>query len=262
MIKVINNSLKYIIETKSVWWYTASARTRARYVRTALGSLWLGISNLLIICVLGFVYGIVFKVDNFKDYYIYLGLGIAVWNTIGVSLNSAPNIFESNSSNLSNTNLNPLFYVCEEWCFQFQTFIQSFVMVIIFLGILDVSLLKNFLIYTPINLLNILLFIFWAPLTICIMAARYCDFYQLIPILTQLVFLISPILYKEKNLGKISIIANLNPIYKVLAFFRDSMIEGRFFFTESLLLLFLNCFMILISLLILEKEKRNLVYYF
>ena len=262
MLKVINKILNYIYKTRSVWWYTASAKTRARYIRTVLGSLWLGISNLLVIGCLGFVYGIVFKAENFIDYYIYLGLGYSIWNTLGGSINSAPEIFSSNSVNLINTNINPLFYVLEEWCFQIQTFLQSFAMVILFLGILDSSIFLNSFIYTPLHLINIMLFIFWAPLMVCLVAARYCDFYQLVPILTQLVFLVSPILYQEKNLGKLSIMANFNPIYKVLALFRDSIIEGKFFFKGSLTLLLVNLIMIILSLLLLNKYKKRLVFYF
>lgn len=262
MLKVINKILNYIYKTRSVWWYTASAKTRARYIRTVLGSLWLGISNLLVIGCLGFVYGIVFKAENFIDYYIYLGLGYSIWNTLGGSINSAPEIFSSNSVNLINTNINPLFYVLEEWCFQIQTFLQSFAMVILFLGILDSSIFLNSLIYTPLHLINVMLFIFWAPLMVCLVAARYCDFYQLVPILTQLVFLVSPILYQEKNLGKLSIMANFNPIYKVLALFRDSIIEGKFFFKGSLTLLLVNLIMIILSLLLLNKYKKRLVFYF
>ena len=55
MIRGISKYLSYIFKTKTVWWYTASAKTRARYIRTYLGSLWLGISNLLLVGVLGFV---------------------------------------------------------------------------------------------------------------------------------------------------------------------------------------------------------------
>ncbi len=66
MLRGISKYLTYIYKTKTVWWYTASAKTRARYIRTYLGSLWLGISNLLLVGVLGFVYGVVFKAENFK----------------------------------------------------------------------------------------------------------------------------------------------------------------------------------------------------
>ena len=88
-----------------------------------------------------------FKAENFKDYYIYLGLGFSIWNTIGGSINAAPNIFTNNSASLMNTNINPLFFVLEEWCFEIQSFLQSLGMVIIFLGILDSQIFIN-LIYS------------------------------------------------------------------------------------------------------------------
>tara|TARA_B100000242_G_C42702652_1_gene328654 strand:- start:42 stop:329 length:288 start_codon:yes stop_codon:yes gene_type:complete len=94
------------------------------------------------------------------------------------------------------------------------------------------------------------------------LAARYTDFYQLVPVATQLIFLISPILYQEKNLGRFSFLSNLNPIYKVLALFRDSIIEGKFFFKGSMIILLINLIMCLISLLILNKYKKRLVFYF
>ena len=117
-----------------------------------------------------------------------------------------------------NSNVNPLFFVLEEWCFAIQSFLQSIGMVIVFLGLLDFSIFIN-LIYTPIHFLNLIIFIFWLPLIICLLAARYTDIYQLVPICTQLIFLMSPILYPERNLGKLSFLANLNPAYKILALF-------------------------------------------
>ena len=261
MIKIAAKTFKYAIKTRRAWWFTATARTRARYSRTILGSLWLGISNLLFICVLGFVYGIVFKVENFREYYIYLGLGFASWNTIGGSLNSSPDIFDNNSSNLINSTLKPVFYVLEEWAFQIQTFVQSYLMVLAFLSILDYKLLVNFLIYSPIHLINVAIFIFWAPLIICILASRYCDIYQLIPIATQLIFLLSPILYAEKSLGPLSAVADYNPIYKVLALFRDSIIQGTYYWREGFLLLFINFIMTILAINLLESRKNEIIFY-
>ena len=59
--------IKHGILTRRAWWFTATARTRARFSRTVLGSFWLGIANLLCSLLLGGVYGAVFKVDNFND---------------------------------------------------------------------------------------------------------------------------------------------------------------------------------------------------
>ena len=68
--------------TPSMWWYTAWTRTKARFVRTYLGNIWIGLSNLLAVCVLGFVYRYVFSVDNFKYDFGYLAIGITLWSFI------------------------------------------------------------------------------------------------------------------------------------------------------------------------------------
>ena len=39
---------------------------------------------------------------------------------------------------------------------------------------------------------------------VCLLGARYRDFYQLVPIVLQLVFLLSPILYRKDNLGSMA----------------------------------------------------------
>ena len=71
-------TFKYAWATRKVWWYTASARTRARFARTSLGGFWLGLSNLLSIAALSAVYGVVFKVQNFGVYVVYLGVGLVI----------------------------------------------------------------------------------------------------------------------------------------------------------------------------------------
>ena len=78
----IFDELSYAWKTRKVWTYTALSRTRARFARTALGGFWLGISNLLCVAVLASIYGVVFKVEDFNDYVVYLGAGLVCWNSI------------------------------------------------------------------------------------------------------------------------------------------------------------------------------------
>ena len=82
---------------------------------------------------LALVYGAVFKVQDFSTYVVYLGI-VVVWNGISAALGSAPNLFEHNQAHVQNTNLNPIFYVLEEWAFQVQTFLQSFILVLLALS--------------------------------------------------------------------------------------------------------------------------------
>ena len=97
-MKIFRDNIKFSFETRKLWWFTATSRTRARFARTALGSFWLGFSNLLSITTLGIVYGTVFSVTDFNSYLIYLGIGLVVWNAICSSISSAPILFINNLS--------------------------------------------------------------------------------------------------------------------------------------------------------------------
>ena len=242
-------------QMRRAWWFTATARTKARFARTFLGSFWLGLSNLLSIAALALVYGTVFKVQDFSTYVVYLGIGLVVWNGISAAIGSAPNLFEHNHSHVHNTNLNPIFYVLEEWAFQVQTFLQSFALVVLVLTWFQHNLLFNLLIFGLLPLLNLFLFLFWAPMMVCLLGARYRDLYQLVPIVLQLVFLLSPILYRKDNLGTMSWTANFNPLYRVLSSVRYTLMAGEVQWSMGLLMLAINTVGLLLALIWLNRER-------
>ena len=252
------DNFKFALKTRKAWWFTASSRSRARFARTTLGSFWLGFSNLLSIGTLGIVYGTVFSVEDFKSYFIYLGFGLVVWNTISSSISNAPNLFAHNASNIKNMNLKPIFYTLEEWSFQMQTFIQSFVLVFFVFIFLKSTLISNLLLYSWIPFLNLIIFIYWFPLIVCLISVRFTDIAQLVPIILQLVFLISPILYMKESLGSLGWITNLNFIYQILDPIRLSIISGTINYQNSFLLLIFNCVGLFLTIKLLDLESRRL----
>lgn len=243
---------------RRVWWFTATARTKARFVRTFFGSFWLGLSNLFSIAVLALVYGTVFKVEDFNTYVVYLGIGLVVWNSISAAIGSAPNLFEHNSVHLHNTSLNPIFYTLEEWAFQLQTFVQSFLLVVLALSWYQHNLLLNLILYGWLPLLNLFLFVFWVPVTVCLLGARFRDIYQLVPILLQLIFLLSPILYHNKNLGAMAWAADLNLLYRILSPIRHTLIHGEVQWLVGGVLLALNLAGLWAALWLLNRERPRL----
>ena len=258
IVKMLLDSFKFAFKTRKAWWYTATSRSRARFARTTLGSFWLGFSNLLSIGTLGIVYGTVFSVEDFKSYFIYLGFGLVIWNTISSSISNAPNLFAHNASNIKNMNLKPIFYTLEEWSFQLQTFIQSFVLVFVAFLFLKLNLISNLLIYSWIPFLNLFIFIYWFPLIICLVSVRFTDIAQLVPIVLQLVFLTSPILYRKESLGSLSWITNINFIYQILDPLRNSIIQGYVNYQVSFLILIVNMLGVLLTILLLNFESKRL----
>ena len=257
-VNTLLDSFKFTFKTRKAWWFTATSRSRARFARTTLGSFWLGFSNLLSIGTLGIVYGTVFSVKDFKSYFIYLGLGLVIWNALSSSILNSTQLFSHNSSNIKNTNLKPIFYTLEEWAFQFQTFVQSFLLVFAILIFLRFSILINFLLYSWMPFLNLFIFIYWFPLALCLVSIRYTDIAQLVPIILQLVFLISPILYLKESLGSISWITNFNFIYQFLEPLRTSLIDGSINYRSSITLLFINLIGLIVTLLYLNKQSNKL----
>ena len=63
--------LQYCIDSRRVWWFNATAKSRARFKRTVLGSFWLGGANVLSTFALAIVYSNVLDVDDFFIFLVY-----------------------------------------------------------------------------------------------------------------------------------------------------------------------------------------------
>lgn len=251
-------AVRFAWSSRRAWWFTATARTKERFARTALGSFWLGLSNLLSISVLATVYGTVFKVKDFNTYVVYLGTGLVVWNTIAGSIQSSPSLFKINAVNIKNTHIHPIFYTLEEWAFQVQTFFQSFGLVLLVLMVFQPTLAVHLLCAGVLPILNLLLFIYWVPLLICLIGAKYEDIFQIVPIVLQLMFLLTPILYKKEALGALAWTANCNAIYRILENLRSALIEGDLNLVQNLSILFMNLIGLYCSARMLSSQKRYL----
>ena len=259
-VKILSTNFKFAFTTRKAWWYTATSRSKARFARTTLGSFWLGFSNLLSIGTLGIVYGTVFSVNDFQSYFVYLGFGLVIWNTLSSAISNSPLLFAHNSSNIKNMNLKPIFYSLEEWSFQLQTFLQSFVLVFFVLIFFNPSIVIHLLLYSWLPFLNLFIFIYWFPLIICLVSVRFTDIAQLVPIILQLVFLTSPILYLKESLGSLLWITNFNFIFQILDPLRLSLISGYVNYQNSILLLLFNFLGLIATIFYLQYESRRLPY--
>jgi lipopolysaccharide transport system permease protein len=250
--------LMYAIRTSRAWWYGAWLRTLARFSRTYLGSFWLGLSTLLSVALLGVVYGTIFGISDPYDYFIYLGFGLTIWGLISQSVIAGCGLLTSRRDQLVNNTLPAIFYCLEEWAFQVQTFAQSFLVILIAAVILQPSLLLHALTCMWLPLLNLSLFIFWMIGFMAILGSRFKDFSQLMPILLQLVFLISPILYRKEGLGKVEYIAEYNIFYRILEPLRASIIQGSINIGSQFLVLIINLLLITLLAVCLRSLRYRL----
>ena len=116
----------------------------------------------------------------------------------------------------------------------------------------------NLLFFSWLPLANLMIFLYWFPLLICLIGVKYTDFSQLVPVIMQVVFLISPILYRKENLSNLEWITNYNLIYKILDPLRLSLVDGIVNYKDSFLILLINIVGLLISFVLLNKKLKEL----
>jgi len=232
------SELLYPIVTFRAWWYSASLRTQARFHRTLLGSSWLGISNLFSVVVLSFVYGVLLKVQNPKQYFLYIAVGLTVWQFISTIISTSPTLLRDHKEKLLNTTTHPIFYFLEEWAFQIQTFLQAWGIIIVILAIfVQPSLLWNGTVFAALPIINLFLFCIVVQIFFALAGLLFQDLYQVIPMLLQLTFLSSPVLFNKMNLGDHQWLANWNPLFMILSPVRQAAIEGHLAIAPQLLVL-------------------------
>jgi len=235
------HELFYPIRTYRAWWYSATLRTQARFQRTLLGSSWLGISNLLSVVVLAFVYGVLLKVPNPKEHFLYIAVGLTVWQFISTIISTAPTLLRDHKEKLLNTTTHPIFYFLEEWAFQIQTFLQAWAIIIVVLAIfVQPSLLWQGVFVAVLPIINLFLFCIGVQIFFALAGLLFQDLFQVIPMLLQLTFLSSPVLFSKVNLGDHQWIANWNPLFLILAPVREAAILGNVAIFQQLIILFAN----------------------
>ena len=220
--------------TPSIWWYTAWTRTKARFVRTYLGSFWIGISNLLAICVLGSVYRFIFNVENFKYYFGYLGVGLTLWGFCSGAILSSSTLFQGTRDRSLNSEFTPSYFFLEEIAFQFYIFIQASTPILILIFVIGLSNPINWMI-AILPLINFFLIVFIISGIVGLIGAKYKDLAQLVPVILQLVFLSSPIMFFREAMGRAYIVSKYNILYRFLSSVRTAILDGNISFLVQII---------------------------
>ena len=253
---------KYINILKSII-YLAWCRNKARFVKTKLGSFWIGLTNLLQIGCLAFVYTIVFNIQDKKGYIAYIAFGVLFWNSLSMLISDFTTLLNRSRDRLLSTSLNIFDVILEEYIFAIQNLFISTSMVFPVVFIINPDIISSF--FTLKFFFGLILYL----LNILVLAIFMSgiglispDLYQLIPIILQLSFLTSPILYFKTTLNDKEWIFQLNPFYRPVGIIRDTVI-----FSEEIKLkelfssIFIFSLIIFVMFFLLRKYARKINLY-
>ena len=234
--------------------YGAWLRIRMQFARTLLGSSWIGLSALLTMSVLGTIYGTLTRVDDWSAYWVYVALGIVSWNTLATALMSSCTVLERSRERLLNQPMPIGVVVLEEWLTTGLTLFIAVTAVLLVMGLIEPELWGHLLMAGWLGLLNLLLGCLWLTLLIAPIAVSIADLQQLMPVLLQIGFLSSPILFYRQSLGSLSWIANLNPLYAWVRLARDPFLGHPHWGIQGIVLI--GQLLLVIGLLAQLETKR------
>src|ERR1700682_1026538 len=185
-----------------------------RYKRSILGPFWLTASMGIMIVALGVLYANLFRTP-IREFLPFLCVGLLVWNLISSFLIEGGVLFTSAESYIKQIRLPYSVYVYRSSWAKLVIFAHNFV---IYFGVLlyfqiwpgAVALLA-----IP-GLLLVLLNGAAVTLLIGIISARFRDIPQLINSIVQIVFFVTPIMWKAELLRTRSYIAEFNPFYHLV----------------------------------------------
>ncbi len=239
-------------------WYLALCRNIARYNRTYLGSFWIGLTNLLQVVVLGLVYGTVFKVPSARDYFIYLGFGISIWTFMGGCITSFSDLLIREKNRILNYPKSIYDILAEEYIFQVQVFFQALITLIFFLLFLNSSIIFN-IFYSIGPLIVLLVGVFWMSILTSLVSLWIRDIGQIIPVIVQLLFLVSPIMYQKEALRSLQFVTQLNPLYQYLEPLREAFISGKVDTWWTIIDLIISLTLLIISIQLVVKLKYKII---
>lgn len=193
-----------------------------RYRRSLLGPFWLTASMAIMVVALGFLYAELFNTP-IRDFLPFLCTGLLVWNLLATFLSEGGMIFTAAESYIKQVRLPYSIYVYRSSWSKIIIFAHNFVIyfgVLIYFGIWPGA---TALLAIP-GLILLVLNGMLATVYIGILSARFRDIPPLIASVVQLVFFVTPIMWKPELLQRRAYIADINPFFHLIEIARTPLL--------------------------------------
>lgn len=201
-----------------LWLLLAWVEIRQRYSRSMIGPFWLTLSMGILVTALGIVYGTLFGA-KLSDYLPMLAIGFVFWTFISSSINEACNTYTNSGHYLKQIPLNRGIFIFQTLYRNIIVLAHNIVIVFIVLIIFKYNIINEI----PLFILGFILLcwnLMWIMTLLAVICARYRDLPQIVASFLQVIFYITPILFKKEMLNKYPLLIELNPFAHLIEIVR------------------------------------------
>ena len=189
-----------------------------RYRRSLLGPFWLTLSMSIMIGMLGVLYAHLFGME-IADFMPYLCLGLLIWSFISTLLNEAGTVFIGSEAYIRQMRLPFTLHVCRFVWRNLIIFAHNAVVYVAIALIFKIALNWSVLLVIP-GLLLLLVNGLSIGVLLGMLSARFRDIPQIVTSLTQVLFFVTPIVWKPEMLKERIAFALANPVHHFIELLR------------------------------------------
>jgi len=233
---------------------------RARFARSKLGQVWLTLSIFINICVVGVVWSLIWHIPV-AEYLPYIGIGQVIYLFASQTVNDSTNILVANAR-LYTSQRFPLSLSIFAHIYKNFIVFSYMLPIVIFLFFYFPHSTLNFDLYFPIGVLLTLLFLFASSYTLAIVCVRFRDMIQVIAVLMQSTFLVTPVMWNITMIPmRFRSLVYINPFAAILDIFRAPLLGGQTMELAYVSLLNWDIFFLCIAFLLHKKLAKNIVFW-
>lgn len=205
-----------------LWLMLAWVEIRQRYSRSKIGPFWLTISMGILITALGVVYGTLFGV-KLSEYLPLLAIGFVFWSFISGSINDGCNAYINAGNYLKQIPLDRGVFIFQTLWRNIIILAHNFVIILIVLLIFEENLISGL----PLFFIGFIILcwnLLWMISLLSVLCARFRDLPQIVMSFLQVIFYITPILFKREMLAKYPLLIDLNPFAHLIELIRSPLL--------------------------------------
>lgn len=254
------SELLWASRSLDLWILMGSLEVRHRYHRSKIGTFWITLSMAVLVGTISIVWAYIFNV-SVKDYLPHLTVGMIVWGYISTTLNESCTIYPSNAGYLKQVRSPHLLFIFQLLFRNILVLAHNYIILIAVLLIYADTSILGF----GISLLSLLLVtinLFWMCGVVGLLTSRYRDLYQMVGALLQIIFYITPIVFKTDHMSEtVRTMFSLNPFFHAINSIRAPLLKNEFPLNSLVLLALSAVFGMALTMIIYGKYSKRISYW-
>lgn len=217
-LAIARADVREALQRTPLWSRLSWIDIRNRYKRSVIGPFWVTISMAVMVAALGTIYSQLFGME-IGEYVPFIACGFLIWNFISGVLNAAGKCFIDMEGVMKQIPLPVSFYALRSVSTEVILFGHNF---LVYVGVILVFGIKlNWTVLLAIPAFALLaLNALWVVIVLGTLCLRYRDIIPIVTNLTQIAFLVTPVIWVADLVKNRRVIVDANPFFHLVEILR------------------------------------------